>query len=187
MQLHGVCWPHGQGLKGIRRRQLAPYCSQTTQLKTFGIRQGCSLRLELNVYAHVPRATRQLHNLKFMKSDRNTVWDRLSKHIATMEIDTPQVYDIHSHYFESYNFILWQTRSKSRIVHQRARLISCLNTITHCCNVQALPNSISQELGWLFTFCCGLLSLGACRFYSYRSGLIYWHRGICIHRVSREI
>ena len=51
MPLHSVCLLQANA-KGIQWRQLAPFCSQTTQLKAFGILQGCSLTSVLNISCH---------------------------------------------------------------------------------------------------------------------------------------
>ena len=51
MPLHGVRLLQAN-TKGIQWRQLAPFCSQNTQLKAFGIPQGCSLTPVLNIHCH---------------------------------------------------------------------------------------------------------------------------------------
>ena len=51
MPLHSVCLLQANA-KGIQWRQLAPFYSQTTQLKAFGILQGCSLTPVLNISCH---------------------------------------------------------------------------------------------------------------------------------------
>ena len=51
MPLHGLRLLQANA-KGIQWRQLGPFYSQTTQLKAFGILQGCSLTPVLDVYCH---------------------------------------------------------------------------------------------------------------------------------------
>ena len=127
----------------IQRHQRAPYCSQTAQLKAFGIWKWCSLKPVFNVYANLPRAAYELHNLKLVKSDMNA--DRLSlyMYIATTETDTSKVYkNIKRH--TAHTIVSWPTPKQWVIIHTcTSDLMMIIGQI-----IYSLNHHIRRRVNW---------------------------------------